>query len=195
MGRGIKIEVLPDISNVEREGMELFMSHFQGVLFGHIRLKICCCHCSGLDHCYGTASVLGPGTCTCCRYGPQKRERESFVRWTRKSRLDKERSKIRKGLVNCVKVMLLDRRQNFMNWGYFWKWNGRLGESGARATLRFLKWRSIYWDREFGRKSNRSNEIMSWVLERLCLRNPWYICKWRCPKGTWTCISERLGFK
>ena len=48
---------------------------FIGVPLWYSRLRIWCCHCSGLGHCYGASLILSPGTSTCHRWG-QKSKKE-----------------------------------------------------------------------------------------------------------------------
>ena len=54
-----------------------------GVPLWHSRLRIWHCHCSSLDHCCGSGSILGLGTSICHGHSPknktkQKKEREKL---------------------------------------------------------------------------------------------------------------------
>ena len=52
--------------------LKYFTNMKRGVLMWHGRLRILCCHCSGLGCCYGMGSITGPGTCTCSRYSQKQ---------------------------------------------------------------------------------------------------------------------------
>ena len=62
------IHTMDYYSETQRGGVPLWCSG----------LRIWCCQCSSLDHCYGLGSILGPGTSTCCRgrKGGREEERE-----------------------------------------------------------------------------------------------------------------------
>ena len=45
-----------------------------GVLLWCSRLRIQCCHWSGLSHCWGAGTIPGPGMSTCCRRAPHQKK-------------------------------------------------------------------------------------------------------------------------
>lgn len=94
---------------------------------------------------------------------------ESFSRWTRNSRLEKGGSEARKGLMNCDKMM-----------GQ-WTKDTEFCELGLLLQMKWWDRRNWSWDNfevsemevRFRRRRMSVGNMMSSVLERLCLRNPW----------------------